>query len=189
MHLPIFHHPKLVLFSDSIHLNASSEAERGEWIYTLQKLIPRSSYDKTDPLQYASLEKDTETFDTEFHSESSPGILLERRGNWAMAALVSESLSRKVCQGSVLSHIGGEPAMMMGFDSVVTALSYWKPPLKLSFILSPRKMGWLTYRRKENGSGWLTSPRWKRNASKNEAVWGEIYTPITICKIDTIHLH
>ena len=41
--------------------------------------------------------------------------------------------------------------MMMGFDEVVKALSNWKPPLQLSFYLSPRKMGWLNLMVKERG--------------------------------------
>ena len=123
-------------------------------------------------MQVSSLEKDVEVFDTEFYSETSPGIMLERRGNWAIAALVSESLSRKVCQGSVLAKVGGERALLVGFDSVVTALSYWKPPLQLSFHLSPRQMGWLTLMIKENRKSWLSMARWKRNTS-DEAAWGE----------------
>ncbi len=117
----------------------------------MQQTLPRTSYDQNCTLQVASLEKEVEVFDTQFHSESSPGILLERRGNWAIAALVSDSLSRKVCRGSLLSRIGGKPAMMMGFDEVVKALSNWKPPLQLSFYLSPRKMGWLNLMVKERG--------------------------------------
>jgi hypothetical protein len=117
----------------------------------LQQTLPRTRYDQNCTLQVASLEKEAEVFDTQFHSESSPGILLERRGNWAIAALVSDSLSRKVCRGSLLSRIGGKPAMMMGFDEVVKALSNWKPPLRLSFYLSPRKMGWLNLIVKESG--------------------------------------
>jgi hypothetical protein len=117
----------------------------------LQKILPRTSYDQNCKLQVASLEKEVEVFDAQFHSESSPGILLERRGNWAIAALVSESLSRKVCRGSLLSRIGGKPAIMMGFDEVVKALSNWKPPLQLTFHLSPRKMGWLNLMVKERG--------------------------------------
>lgn len=95
---------QLVLFSDSTHLCASSDAERGEWIFVLQKLIPRTSYDKSDALQVASLDKAAETHDIEFRSETSPGILLERRGNWAIAALVSEALSRKVSKVSLSHH-------------------------------------------------------------------------------------
>jgi len=144
-------------------------------MFLLQKLIPKSSYDECDPLQVASLEKNVEVYDTQFYSETSPGILLERRGNWAIAALVSESLSRKVCQGSVLSKIGGDPAMMMGFDSVVTALSYCKPPLQLTFTLSPRKMGWLTLMVKEKGRNWLNI--WSKH-NTNEAVWGEFDSSI-----------
>ena len=98
-------------------------------MYVLQRLIPRSKYDESDSLQLASLEKDPEVFVTEFRDDCSPGLLLERRGNWAIAALVSESLSRKVCPGSVLSRIGDEEVRMKGFDAIVTALSYWKPPL------------------------------------------------------------
>jgi hypothetical protein len=40
---------------------------------------------------------------------------------------------------------------MMGFDEVVKALSNWKPPLQLTFHLSPRKMGWLNLMVKERG--------------------------------------
>ena len=68
-----------MFFSDSIHLSASSDAERGEWIFVLQKLIPRSCYDECDPLQVASLEKDPEVFNTEFHSESSPGKVEKKK--------------------------------------------------------------------------------------------------------------
>ncbi|KAL7547585.1 hypothetical protein ACHAWF_010873 [Thalassiosira exigua] len=166
------HSFELVLFSDSIHLSASSDAERGEWIFILQKLIPRSTYNEEDPLQAASLEKDLEVLDTEFQSETSPGILLERRGNWAIAALVSESISRRVCQGSVLSKIEGEPFLLQGFDSVVSKLGYWKAPLTLSFVLSPRKMGWLTLLTKERNRSWFNMVGRKRK-TYNETTWGE----------------
>ena len=98
-------------------------------MYVLQRLIPRSKYDESDSLQLASLEKEPEVFVTEFTDDCSPGLLLERRGNWAIAALVSETLSRKVCPGSVLSRVGDDDVTMNGFDAIVTALSYWKPPL------------------------------------------------------------
>ncbi|KAL7543078.1 hypothetical protein ACHAXR_012395 [Thalassiosira sp. AJA248-18] len=173
------HSFELVLFSESIHLKASSDAERGEWLFVLQKLIPMSSYDEGDPLQVASLEKEPEVFDTEFHSESSPGILLERRGNWAIAALVSESLSRKVCQGSVLSKIEGEPILMTGFDSVVTKLGYWKAPLRLTFQLSPRKMGWLTLMVKEKGRSWLTMKGPKHKTSHEAGIAEKVYATLS----------
>jgi len=180
MHLPLLsfhdnqsdtlHQPRyqLVLFSDSIHLSALSDSERGEWIFLLEKLIPRSKYDQSDPLQAASLVNDVEELEAEFHSESSPGILLERRGNWAIATLVSESLSRKVSQGSVLSAISGQPTLMMGFDNIVNALSLWKPPLRLSFKLSPRKMGWLMLMTNEKGR------RLIRRNNPSRVVWGEL---------------
>ncbi len=47
--------------------------------------------------------------------------------------------------------------MMMGFDKVVEALSNWKPPLQLTFHLSPRKMGWLNLMVKESGGRRLIS--------------------------------
>lgn len=140
----------------------------------MQLVVPRTQYDQSDPLQVASLEKEIESFDTQFHSESSPGILLERRGNWAIAALVSESLSRKVCRGSLLSSISGEPAIMMGFDEVVKALSNWTAPLQLSFQLSPRKMGWLNLMVKEGGRRRLTKGRHSSNES-----WEKVYATLS----------
>ena len=170
--LTTYKHHQLVLFSDSIHFCAASDGERGEWMYVLQRLIPRSKYDESDSLQLASLEKDPEVFVTEFTDDCSPGLLLERRGNWAIAALVSETLSRKVCPGSVLSRIGDEEVTIKGFDAIVTALSYWTPPLRLTFILSPRKMGWLTLMVKQPSAWWNTMIGKRRKAS-DEAVWGE----------------
>lgn len=170
-HIHIF--CQLVLFSDSLHLGARDDASRDEWIRFLQLVVPRTQYDQSDPLQVASLEKEVESFDTLFHSESSPGILLERRGNWAIAALVSESLSRKVCRGSLLSSISGEPAIMMGFDEVVKALSNWTAPLQLSFQLSPRKMGWLNLMVKERGR-----QRLKGRLSSNES-WEKVYATLS----------
>ena len=94
-------------------------------------------------------------------------------------ALVSETLSRKVCQGSVLYQIEGEPAMMMGFDSVVTKLGFWKAPLQLSFLLSPRKMGWLTLMVKERGHRW---PLGRKRKTSNEAIWGELKAILCLFK-------
>ena len=162
------------MFSDSLHLGARDDASRDEWIRFLQLVVPRTQYDQSDPLQVASLEKEIESFDTLFHSESSPGILLERRGNWAIAALVSESLSRKVCRGSLLSSISGEPAIMMGFDEVVKALSNWTAPLKLSFRLSPRKMGWLNLMVKERGRRRLIKGRHSSHES-----WEKVYATLS----------
>lgn len=160
-----------MLFSDSIHFSAPSDSQRAEWIFVLQQLIPKSSYVASDPLQEASLVKEVKVADIQFHSECSPGILLERRGNWAIAALVSESLSR-VCQGSLLMKVEGESVMMQGFDSIVTKLGYWRAPLSLSFILSPQKMGWLTLMVKERSRSWLDMISPNQRAS-NVAAWGE----------------
>lgn len=162
------HSFELVLFSDSIHLSAFSDFERGEWVCFLEKLIPRSNYDQSNPLQMASLDNDVEELEVEFHSESDPGILLERRGNWAIATLVSESLSRKVCQGSVLSGISGLPTLLTGFD--VNALAFWKPPLRLSFKLSPRKMGWLTL---------MTNEKGRRLRRSHSLVWEKVYATLS----------
>lgn len=155
-------------------MSAPTDAERGEWIFILQKLIPGSSYDECDPLQAASLEMDVEVIDTEFYSDSSPGIMIERRGNWAIASVVSENLSTKVCQGSVLLKVQGERVLASGFDSVVSKLGYWQAPLRLSFLLSPKKMGWVGYAN-ERSKSWLNmfglrSKTW----STNEVVWGEL---------------
>ncbi len=135
-------------------------------MYFLEELIPRSNYDQSNPLHMASLENDVEELEVEFHSESDPGILLERRGNWAIATLVSESLSRKVCQGSVLSGISGLPTLLTGFDA--NALAFWKPPLRLRFKLSPRKMGWLTL---------MTNEKGRRLRRSRSLVWGEYSSP------------
>jgi hypothetical protein len=140
----------------------------------LQKILPRTNYDHSDPLQVACLEKEVEVYDTQFHSESSPGILLERRGNWAIAALVSESLSRKVCRGSLLARIAGEPAIMMGFDKVVKALSNWKPPLQLTFHLSPRRMGWLNLIVKERGGSRLIGGK-----HSSTIIWEKVYATLS----------
>lgn len=161
---------QLVLFSDSIHLNASTDSERSEWLFLLEKLIPRTKYDVSNPLQMASLEKDVEVFEVEIHSESSAeiGVSLEQRGNWAVAALVSESLSRKVCPGSVLSEISGQSTLMMGFEKVVKTLALRKPPLQLGFKLSPRKMGWLMLMINERGQ------RLIRRRHVSRIAWGEL---------------
>lgn len=166
------HSFELVLFSDSIHLCATSSSERGEWIHCLEQLVPRSRYDESDPLQVASLERQVEIQDADFHSESDAGLMLERRGNWAIAALVSESLSRKVCQGSVLAKVANQSVLLVGFDSVVSTLSYWQPPLQLCFLLSPRKMGWLNLMVKERTS-WIKMLGNKRK-SADETMWGEL---------------
>ena len=160
---------ELVLFSESLHLNALSDDERNEWIYALQCLTSSSKYDETDPLQMASIEKKLEFTSTEFISDVQDGMMLERRGNWAIASVVSEAISQKVSKGSVLYKIGNERVMMKGFDAVVDGLSRWKPPLQLSFILT-RKMGWLLLKVKQPSSIWLNMIGKKR---KDEAIWGE----------------
>ena len=157
-----------MLFSESIHLNADSEADKEEFVFLLEKLIPRSKYDQSNPLQMASLENDVDVLDAVFHSESSPGILLERRGNWAIATLVSESLSAKISQGSVLFSIGDLQTLMMGFDEIVKALALWKPPLRLRFLLSPSKMGWLMLMTNQKGRRFVR----RNNSSK---AWGEFH--------------
>lgn len=139
-------------------------------MFLLEKLIPQTKYDVSNPLQMASLEKDVEVFEVEIHSESSAGIgvLLEQRGIWAIATLVSESLSRKVCPGSVLSAISGQPTLMMGFEKVVSTLALRKPPFQLEFKLSPRKMGWLMLMINEKGR------RLSRRKHVSRIVWGEL---------------
>jgi len=94
---------EVVLFSESIHLAAASEREENEWMYVLHGLISQSSYDLNDPLQAASLERVTSALSIEFQCSSAPGIIIDRRGHFAMASIVHATLSRKVSIGSILS--------------------------------------------------------------------------------------
>mmetsp|Transcript_1056 Transcript_1056/g.2255 ORF Transcript_1056/g.2255 Transcript_1056/m.2255 type:complete len:246 (+) Transcript_1056:112-849(+) len=148
------HSFELVFFSDSIHLCAASEEEKGEWIHALEQLIPRSIYDKGDELQAACFERDVDFSTVVLQSERSPGILLERRGNWAIVSIVSEDLSRLVFPGSILASVNEESAMVLGFERVAQELRNWRPPLRLNFFISPRKMGWLAMVLNERSKSW-----------------------------------
>lgn len=148
---------EVVLFSESLHLAAATSSEKQEWMYIIHKLIPQSSYDLNDPLQSASLERDMNEYPVDFLSTKDPGIILERRGNWAIASVVSDFLSRKVSRGSVLSSIDNKQVALTGFDSVLGKLSMWKAPLKLSFWLSPQKMGWLSMMVSVNRKTWKSA--------------------------------
>ncbi|KAL9180068.1 hypothetical protein ACHAXT_008038 [Thalassiosira profunda] len=117
--------------------------------------------------------------DVRFESETSPGVMLERRGNWAIAALVSESLSRKVCQSSVLARIEGEPVTLQGFDAVVTKLGFWKAPLTLSFLLSPQKMGWLNILVQEQSRSWLSVLSPNQTASSETVLSEKVYATLS----------
>lgn len=157
---------EIVLFSESLHLAADCETDRSEWLSMIHQLTPKCTYDMNDPLQAASFERELNDYPIEFQSTKEPGVILERRGNWAIATVVSESLSRKISQGSMLSKIEGQPVVLNGFDSAASMLSMWRSPLRLSFWLSPQKMGWLTMMTSENRKSW-----W-RNTSKVVS-WGE----------------
>jgi hypothetical protein len=143
-------------------------------------------FDMSDVLQAASFERDTNSYSIEFQSSKAPGFVLERRGHWAVASVVSDSLSRKISQGSMLSAINGQKVIVSGFDSVLSKLSIWKvslskligmewhisftglpyiiqtydycqAPLHLTFWLSPQKMGWLSMMVTDNRKGWKSS--------------------------------
>lgn len=86
-------------------------------------------FDMSDVLQAASFERDTNSYSIEFQSSKAPGFVLERRGHWAVASVVSDSLSRKISQGSMLSAINGQKVIVSGFDSVLSKLSIWKVSL------------------------------------------------------------
>lgn len=149
---------EVVLFSESIHLAASSDTEKSEWMYVLHRLIAQSSYDLNDPLQAASLERVPTDFPIEFQCSSAPGLILDRRGHFAMASVVSESLSRKVSRGSILSSIDEDNSIVLkGFDYALSKLSTWKAPFQLTFWLSPQKMGWLTMMVTDNRKSWKSS--------------------------------
>ena len=165
---------EIVLFSTSLHLQASSEAEKAEWVYILQSQIPLTNYDESDQLQAAALETDLEYATAEFHSDTSPGLLLEKRGSFCMVALVSQKISRTVCTGSILSLIEDTSVITEDFDSKIKLLSEWKPPLKLSFVLSPRKMGWLTLMAKPpSTTPWKDAMIGRKNKRSNSgAIWG-----------------
>ena len=102
--------------------------------------------------------------------------MLERHGNFVLASLVSESLSEGLRQGSVLPTINSQPTMLMGFDSVVKALSQWITPLKLTFLTSPRHMGWLNLVIKGK-QGWLKMTGQKCKAS-DDTVCDELRLPL-----------
>ncbi|KAL3780733.1 hypothetical protein HJC23_001015 [Cyclotella cryptica] len=158
------HSFEVVLFSESLHLASPSEKEKSDFLHILEQLIPKSTYDLNDQLQSASLERKVNAYDIELKSAKAPGVILERRGNWALAAVVSDSISRKLSKGSILSSIKGESVVLTGFESVVSKLSLWKAPLRLSFWTSPQKMGWLTMMVTESNKSWKASRavRWER---------------------------
>jgi len=165
------HSFELVLFSTSLHLQASSEAEKAEWIYILQAQIPLSHYDESDQLQAAALGTDLEYSTVEFHCDTSPGLLLEKRGSFCMTTIVSENISRTVCTGSILSLIEDTSIIMEDFDSIIKLLNKWNPPLKLTFALSPRKMGWLTLMVKPPSTSWKDTLSGRKNKGSN-CIWG-----------------
>ena len=102
-----------------------------------------------------------ESTSIEFCPKKSP-IPIERCGNWAVASNV---ISNEVYPGSVLSHVRDEPVMMMGYDAVAALLSYWKPPLQLTFQIQPRLTGWLTLIAKEKGKGFMSKSKQKQSKS------------------------
>ena len=167
------HSFELVLFSTSLHLSASSEAEKAEWVYILQSQIPLSNYDESDQLQAAALGQDLEYSTVEFYCDTSPGLLLEKRGSFCMTTVVSENISRTVCTGSILSLIEDTSIIMEDFDSIIKLLSEWKPPLKLSFALSPRKMGWLQLMKPPSTTPWKDAMIGRKNKRSNSGtIWG-----------------
>ena len=167
------HSFELVLFSTSLHLQASSEAEKAEWIYILQSQIPLSNYDENDQLQTAALGTDLEYATVEFYCDTSPGLLLEKRGSFYMATLVSQKISRTICTGSILSNIQDASVITEDFDSIIKLLNEWNPPLKLKFALSPRKMGWLTLMVKPpSTTPWKDTMIGRKNKGNSGAIWG-----------------
>ncbi len=148
------HSFEIVFFSESLHLCAATEEKKGEWIHALEHFIPLSSYDKSDKLQAACFDRGVDFFSVSFQSDRSPGMLLERRGNWAIVSVVSEDLSRQVFPGSILASVNEESAIAQGFERVVHELTSWRPPLRLNFFVSPRKMGWLVMIVKERNKSW-----------------------------------
>ena len=146
---------QLGLFSECLHVAAATRLERDEWLSMVRQLIPKSKYDTSDILQSAALERDVGTTTLSIESVSSPGICLQARGNWMVAAVVSESLSSSVCRGSILSSIGGVSTTLTGVDYTSKKLTLNRGPLHLSFWKSPSKMGWLNLiSTKQNRSRW-----------------------------------
>eukprot|EP00985_Skeletonema_marinoi_P034390 scaffold43791_cov204-Skeletonema_marinoi.AAC.3 len=128
---------QLGLFSECLHVAAATRLERDEWLSMVRQLIPKSKYDTSDILQSAALERDVGTTTLSIESVSSPGICLQARGNWMVAAVVSESLSSSVCRGSILSSIGGVSSALTGVDYTSKKLTLSRGPLHLSFWKSP----------------------------------------------------
>mmetsp|Transcript_27062 Transcript_27062/g.64229 ORF Transcript_27062/g.64229 Transcript_27062/m.64229 type:complete len:579 (+) Transcript_27062:128-1864(+) len=152
------HSFELVTFSNTLQLGAPSDTMKEQWLSSLSDLISSSSFDASDPLQGAALESTRffKTFETVI-KEDSVGLILERAGNFAVATVISDFLQRKGLRcGSILSHVEYEKTnefgqrqlvtslpVITGFDSfarLVPVLSY---PVKLRFVLSPLKVGWL----------------------------------------------
>ena len=72
-----------------------------------------------------------------------------------------------------MSKIEDECVLLTDFDAVTNSLGFWKAPLKLTFNLSPRKMGWLSLMVKEKARSWLSMFGPKSKVSADEAVWGK----------------
>jgi len=87
-----------------------------------------------------------------------------------MTTLVSDKISRTVCSGSIVSHIGDTTVMTEDFDSIIKTLNEWNPPLKLTFALSPRKMGWLQLM-KTPSTSWKDTMSGRKNKGSN-CIWG-----------------
>eukprot|EP00978_Attheya_sp_CCMP212_P018986 scaffold52641_cov48-Attheya_sp.AAC.1 len=132
---------QVVTFSTRLQLNASSPYERDAWISMMKGIVPATKYDEDDPVYVASRAMKYKTCSLNFGVRDSPGLVLERHGNWAIVTKVTKRLQDKVPAGSTLMSVNGKRIFVEPFETVASLLENWTPPLALKFREAPSRKG------------------------------------------------
>ena len=115
-----------------LHLATTSKDITSSWIESIREIITKSPLDKKDILLRAALHKskDDVFYEVEFRENRPLGIVLERSGEWAVVKKATIDGSG-VRVGSVLTSINGDSVIVNSYQSTISRLRNWTPPLRL----------------------------------------------------------
>ncbi|KAG5191117.1 hypothetical protein JKP88DRAFT_296502 [Tribonema minus] len=147
---------ELVTTSQVLHVQGSCRTNAVAWIDALKTAIAGAVHGDEDPLQVEASTLEDEMYTVTFDTKQPLGVVLERSKEWAIVKLANPQLSA-ISVGSALAEVNGAVVALQPYQTAITLLTGWKPPLQLVLRRAPHKSGWLKKQRSSWGKGGLLS--------------------------------
>ena len=150
----------VIVSPDSVvKLQAKNKQEKEQWIFVIREVIYDLHVDVSDPMLVGSDElfNNPVYVDLNFESKAPLGIGLERIGEWPVVEKIdANKMGSEVVQGDILYAVDGSEVLLEEYDTTISKLLTWQPPLQLRFLHLPEKAGYLSKRSLHEASKWRT---------------------------------